>query len=319
MTHIVAFGEMLAEFMAEKIGQQLDAPGSFRGPFPSGAPAIFADQAARQGAKVSYIGHLGADAFGDAIHNRLQEAGVDLRYTLREALPTGTAFVAYASDGSRNFVFNVAASASGRLSRKSVPEDVLRDCKFLHVMGSTLNNAGAIEAAYELLQQAKQHGTKISFDPNIRTEMLQYKPMAEALWRVFECCHVFLPSESDFAFFFPGESLENAVARCFERADLESVVLKLGNGGCRYYDRQRTIQAKPLQVTEVDPTGAGDCFGGTFMAAIALGEDPARALLKANAAGALAVTQLGPMEGNSSSEQLTTFLQEELSHDCRIA
>lgn len=319
MTHIVAFGEMLAEFMADRIGQRLDETGSFKGPFPSGAPVIFADQAARQGAQVTYIGHLGKDAFGDAIYNRLLDAGVDIKCVRREPLPTGTAFVTYAADGSRSFVFNIAASASGQLGKNSIPSNVLEGVQFLHVMGSTLNSEGAIEAADELLRQAKQFNVRISFDPNVRLEMLQFKPMAAALRRVFDCCHVFLPSESDLAFFYPDLSLEHAVQQCLKRDGLEWVALKLGNGGCRYYDRNQSFHAKPLPVTEVDPTGAGDCFGGTFLAAIAQGFEPARALHLANAAGALAVTRLGPMEGNSTPDQLNHFLQEDLPNDCQIA
>ncbi|WP_210725874.1 hypothetical protein [Modicisalibacter radicis] len=51
---IVTAGEMLAEFVAERPGQRFDAPGRFQGPFPGGAPAIFASQAARMGARVAY-------------------------------------------------------------------------------------------------------------------------------------------------------------------------------------------------------------------------------------------------------------------------
>jgi hypothetical protein len=44
MSDVVTIGELLAEFVAERVGQTLLEPGTFLGPFPSGAPAIFADQ-----------------------------------------------------------------------------------------------------------------------------------------------------------------------------------------------------------------------------------------------------------------------------------
>ena len=59
---------------------------------------------------------------------------------------------------------------------------------------------------------------------------------------------------------------------------------------------------------EVDPTGAGDCFGGTFVGCLAQGIAPARALQLATAAGAMAVTRKGPMEGNSTMAELEAFL-----------
>ena len=48
MAQIVTIGEILVEIMATRIGQTFLEPGLFAGPYPSGAPAIFADQAAKR-------------------------------------------------------------------------------------------------------------------------------------------------------------------------------------------------------------------------------------------------------------------------------
>ena len=57
-----------------------------------------------------------------------------------------------------------------------------------------------------------------------------------------------------------------------------------------------------------DPTGAGDCFCGTFVTLIASGFAFREALELANAAGALAVTKVGPMEGNSRLADIQAWL-----------
>ena len=49
MTEIWTMGEMLVEIMRPRAGIQLSRAGEFLGPFPSGAPAIFIDAAARLG------------------------------------------------------------------------------------------------------------------------------------------------------------------------------------------------------------------------------------------------------------------------------
>lgn len=49
MKKIVVIGEILVEIMADTIGKGFDTPQPLTGPFPSGAPAIFADQAAKLG------------------------------------------------------------------------------------------------------------------------------------------------------------------------------------------------------------------------------------------------------------------------------
>ena len=59
---------------------------------------------------------------------------------------------------------------------------------------------------------------------------------------------------------------------------------------------------------EDDPTGAGDSFGGAYIALRLNGHDAASALRYANAAGARAVTRIGPMEGTSTLAELDALL-----------
>ena len=63
-----------------------------------------------------------------------------------------------------------------------------------------------------------------------------------------------------------------------------------------------------FKVNEIDPTGAGDCFGGAFTA-LWLSDMPIdEALTLAAAAGAMAVTQRGPMEGAMPLATLRAFV-----------
>jgi len=56
MKAIWTAGEALCEIMRETCDVGLEAAGTFRGPFPSGAPAIFADTAAKLGCPSGLIG-----------------------------------------------------------------------------------------------------------------------------------------------------------------------------------------------------------------------------------------------------------------------
>ena len=89
---------------------------------------------------------------------------------------------------------------------------------------------------------------------------------------------------------------------------VKEIVIKRGAQGATYVDRNQQLEAEPLPVKEIDPTGAGDCFGATFVACRTLGLPPIDSLRFANAAGARAVTQRGPMEGASSFKQLRETL-----------
>ncbi|AOJ11103.1 sugar kinase [Burkholderia mayonis] len=311
MAAIVAAGELLAEFVAAQRGQGFDVPGAFAGPFPSGAPAIFADQAARMGVSVAYAGCVGKDAFGDAIVARLAGHGVDVAHVRRAARPTGIACVAYRADGGRQFVFSIEGSASALLEPADVDPSMFADCRYFHAMGSSLTSENAIAAVKRGVIEAARVGAKISFDPNVRAEMLAFAPMRSALREMLDACHLFLPSEADLPFFCGPQPAERAIAGLLATHPLlERVVLKRGAAGSAAFDRTGSVAAPAYETAEVDPTGAGDCFGGTFVACVIAGLPVATALARANAAGALAVSRVGPMEGNSMPDEIDRFLAE---------
>jgi fructokinase len=175
-------------------------------------------------------------------------------------------------------------------------------------MGSSLYNRGAILAARAATAEARRRGSRISFDPNIRPELMGSAEVREALWETLEICDLFLPSESDLRFFYPSLSRDEVFKRILERPSLEAVILKQGARGSSYIARKWRMEARAFEVTEIDPTGAGDCFCGTFLACLVIGAPVEEALVRANAAGALAVLRRGPMEGNSSKRDLDSFI-----------
>jgi fructokinase len=309
MADVLTLGELLAEFMAERVGQTFLEPGTFLGPYPSGAPAIFADQVAKTGTSAAFIGCVGIDGFGDLILNRLRGDGVEVAGIRRtERLPTGTAFVTYRKDGSREFIFNLANSASSQIEADSVDPTLTEGCRFFHVMGTSLNSEGSIAAIKRAIGQVKGGGGKVSFDPNIRREVMSSGLIREAIDFVLHQCDLLLPSEADLQYFCGDLPEAEAVRQLLSKERVEQIVVKNAAKGSAYYSRDRSIRVPAFKVTEVDPTGAGDCFGGTLISCLIQGMDIERALTLANAAGALAVTKRGPMEGNASLSELERFI-----------
>ena len=133
MAQIVTIGEILVEIMATRIGQTFLEPGLFAGPYPSGAPAIFADQAARVGAATALIGCVGPDDFGTL--NLEPPAGQRRRRARRSAAvpgtTTGSAFVTYRADGGRDFIFNIANSAAAALDAAQLEPGAVRGLPLL--------------------------------------------------------------------------------------------------------------------------------------------------------------------------------------------
>jgi tagatose kinase len=307
---LIVVGEILVEMIATEVGQSLRSPGLFSGPYPSGAPAIFADQAARVGCGVALVGSVGDDPFGSLNIDRLKSSGVDIRaIQVINERPTGTAFVAYKPDGSRDFIFNIASSAAGLIHPSQLDPEMFRDCRIFHVMGSSLISPQVSDVIRRGMALARDSGAQLSFDPNVRKELLRDPNVADALQQILSVTDIFLPSEADLHYLYPQVTEDEAIGNLLRRG-VRMVVLKRGAGGSTYFDRDQRIDIGPIKVQEVDPTGAGDCFGGTFLSCLLQHLPPERALELANAAGTLAVLVRGPMEGNSTMDQLQAFLSE---------
>ncbi|CDY75154.1 Fructokinase [Caballeronia glathei] len=305
---ILTMGEILVEIMATERGQSFRRAGTLIGPYASGAPAIFIDQVARAGSRGALIGCVGDDDFGALNVERLRADGVDVSgiSVVRNAT-TGSAFVTYREDGERDFIYNIANSASGHLSVSNVRDDLLADCTHFHVMGSSLFSFRIIEAMKKVIETVKAQGGTVSFDPNIRKEMLRIPEMREALDFILDYTDVFLPSGHEVMLLASATTEEGAIEELLRRG-VREVVVKRGKDGCSHHDGSHEIRMPALRVEEVDPTGAGDCFGATYIACRSQGFGIEDALRYACASGARAVTFRGPMEGTATLAQLDAFI-----------
>ncbi|MBS0449341.1 MAG: sugar kinase [Proteobacteria bacterium] len=308
MSKVMTIGEILVEIMATRRGQTFREPGLLRGPYPSGAPAIFIDQVARLGQPAGIIGCVGDDDFGLLNIERLKRDGVDTSaiHVVKQAT-TGSAFVTYREDGERDFVFNIVNSACSNLNAGHVDAKVLKDCRHFHVMGSSLFSFRIIDTTKKAIEIVKAQGGAVSFDPNIRKEMLRIPEMRAALRFILELTDVFLPSGHEVTLLADAADEAGAVREILGLG-VKEIVVKRGASGSTYFDATQRVDAEALPAHEVDPTGAGDCFGATFVTCRLQGHAPDRALRYANAAGAAAVSQVGPMEGTADFAALDALV-----------
>lgn len=308
MKKVVTIGEILVEIMAVEPGDGFREPIALVGPFPSGAPAIFIDQVAKLGHPCGIVSAVGSDDFGRVNLDRLAADGVDISaIAIDPEVPTGSAFVRYRPDGNRDFVFNIKHAACGAIAPTAAARALIAEAGHLHVMGSSLFSPAVVDLVTEAIAAVKGRGGTVSFDPNVRKEILGLPGMSRALSRVLAETDLFLPSGGELFLFAEAETEAEAVARILATG-VKAVVVKAGAEGARYYDHAGTVSAPAFPVTEIDPTGAGDSFGAAFVVAWLAGVPPREALISANACGARAVTVKGPMEGTSTTAERDAFL-----------
>lgn len=307
---VITIGECLVEIMRDRRDVPHYVPGIYLGPYPSGAPAIFIDACARLGLKAGIIGAVGKDDFGKLLIDRLKGDGVDVsQVKILEDNTTGVAFVTYFSSGSRQFIYHVKHAAAGQIFPEDVNPDYVKRSRVLHLMGSSLSiNENCRNACYKAVEIAVAHGKIITFDPNLRPELLDISVIREICRPILEVAKVVLPSgvEAE-ALTGVGDPVE--AGRKILECGPEIAVIKLGEKGSIAVTKDEVIKIPAIKVKEVDPTGAGDVYDAAFVFGL-LNNWPLEKILRfANAAGAIKVTRFGPMEGPISREEVEDFLR----------
>lgn len=264
---VVSLGELLVEIMRKELDQPLDRPADFIGPFPSGAPAIFIDAIARLGRRAGFIGVVGNDDFGKCIVDRFKRDGVESTHVkIMDGYSTAVAFVMYRSDGSRKFLFHIPYAAAGQLKPDHIVPEYLKNVKYLHIMGSALSiNEGSREACYKAMRLVRENGGKITFDPNLRPELLGIDKIRAICQPVLENCDIVMPSGDEACMLAGiGTAVEDACKKLLDQG-INIVALKRGEKGSVIYTRDESLVVSSFKVEEVDPTGAGDCFDAGFV------------------------------------------------------
>ena len=311
MPEIVIMGELLVEIMRPKEDIPLYESNYFRGPFPSGAPGIFISTAARLGHSTAIISGVGADDFGENIMRRLKKDGVDVsRVIVSEEGRTGIAFVTYFADGERKFLFYTDNSP---FTKAKAPESMqgFEDTKYMHIMGcSLMSDMNFAREIVKFMNMMKGAGVKVSFDPNIRPEIMKDKAVFDLLQEVFMSSSILMPGVSEIKMFTGKEDVDEAIKAVFENPSLEVLVLKNGSKGSKIYTRKGLEVEQPIyKVVQEDATGAGDSYDAAFICGLAEGKSLAEAAKMGAAAGALNAAAFGPMEGSISPATVREMIE----------
>jgi sugar/nucleoside kinase (ribokinase family) len=285
---LLVVGEILAAFMRPERGVPLDRTGPIVGPFPSGAPAIFASAAARLGATTEMCAVVGDDPFGRMLVDRLRRDGVGVGSIRTDpAATTATAFIAYEHGGERNFVFHVTDAAASRLHSDDLG-DLPERARWLHLSGSALAFGESLaRTTLEAVRRARAAGATISIDPNIRVEATSPQIRDRLRWLIAQGDIVF-PSNNEL------ESLGVDESPLAARGAI--ICTTRGAEGAWLRTGEDTVHIPAPRAEEIDPDGAGDIFAAGFVAAIMSGATPIEAARVGCRVASDSVDVFGPME-----------------------
>ena len=266
-----------------------------------GSTGIFAAVSGGLGAKVGFVGLLGRDYFGDFLHARLAEYGVDTGGIRRERdILTGLT-VSLVREGERALV-TVLGSIAG-LRSEDLPWDYIRQGRHLHLASYYLQTCLRPEIG-GILAAARQAGMTTSLDPG-------WDPREEWDWPAVAALlpdvDIFLPNETE-ALHLIGTADINAALAAMLAAGAGIVAVKQGAEGAIAGRGAERVKAPPLRINVVDTTGAGDSFDAGFVHAYLQGNDLASCLGFANASGALAACRVGGADGAPTADDVISFM-----------
>ena len=306
-TDILAFGEAMVEFNQTGAGGgRLYLQGL------GGDTSNFAISAARQGASVGYLSALGDDAHGRLLRALWDREGVDHRgVSTDSAASTGVYFVTHGAGG-HQFDFLRAGSAASRLLPAGLPAERIAAAKVLHLSGISLAiSDSACDAGFAAIDIARAAGVQVSFDTNLRLKLWPLARARAVMTEALRRCDICLPSLDDLTAITGLADPDSLVDHCLALGACV-VALKLGAQGALVADRMGRHRVAPHPCQPLDATGAGDTFGGAFVARLIAGDGPLDAGRYAAVAAALSTEGYGAVDPIPTAARVRAALHAEV-------
>ncbi|BBP92723.1 hypothetical protein BsIDN1_63410 [Bacillus safensis] len=140
----------------------------------AGAESNVAVGLARLGFRVGWMSKVGADSLGTFILEELQKEGVDTSAVLRsnDGSQTGILLKSKVMDGDPDVTYYRKGSAASTMSPSDFPAAYFKQAGHLHMTGIPPALSSGMRAfSFRVLQEMKEAGKTISFDPNLRLQL----------------------------------------------------------------------------------------------------------------------------------------------------
>lgn len=314
---VVAIGELLIDFTENGVSEQenpmLEAN-------PGGAPCNVLSMLQRLGKKTAFIGKVGKDAFGEMLKEVVEAQGIDTTNLLMdETVPTTLAFVHTEKNGDRSFSFYRNPGADMMLRSEEINMDVLKNATIFHFGTLSMTEEQVAAATKTAVQKAKEAGSIISFDPNLRPPLWKSLEMAkEKMWYGISQCDILKISDDEIAFLTGTEDIDIGISRILKKYQPSLICATMGRNGSKAYFKGKTVFAKPfLREDTVETTGAGDTFMACVLNTVLeknmddLTEEDLSTMLEfANGASSIITTRKGALKVMPQKQEILALLKE---------
>ena len=305
---LVTMGRVGVDLYPEQSGVPLAKVRTFAKSL-GGSPTNVAVGAARYGHRAAVITKVGADGFGDYVHDALRDFGVDDRFVGRDPeLRTPIVFCELLPPESPTILFYRQPTAPDmRVTADELDLDAIRDARIFWTTGTGLSAEPSGSATFAALEARGRHAVTVHdldyrpmFWPSpedARVQQLHALALATvAVGNVEECAAAV------------GGGAPEDLARRLLDLGLDLAIVKLGGEGVLAAWADGADRFPAVRVRVVNGLGAGDAFGAGVCHGLLEGWDVPRTIRFANAAGAHVASQLACADAMPDEAQVEALL-----------
>lgn len=264
MYDVTAIGELLIDFTMSKIYENENVMFERN---PGGAPANLLATLAKLNKKTAFIGKVGNDQFGHFLQQVLKNNNIDTKgLVFSQNVNTTLAFVHLDQYGDRSFSFYRNPGADMTLDIEEIDKSIIKNSRVFHFGSVSTTHEPVATATLECVKYAKECGSTISYDPNLRIPL--WDSLDHAKEKIFEglkYTDVLKISEEEFYFITGISDLEEGTKYLYEEYNLSLIFVTLGANGCFYRVGNYVGFKEGINISAIDTTGAGDAFFGGIL------------------------------------------------------
>jgi fructokinase len=255
---ITVVGEALIDLVIEHDGRVVARPG--------GGPFNAARTIGRLALRPAFLGRLSSDSFGSMLRASLDHDGVTLAVPDQAGAPTALAAVTVDAARTPRFSFYLHGTSAAELDYPQLSAAVPAGTTALHV-GSLALAMEPIASSIELLViSGVPADTLVLVDPNCRPQAIaDGDAYRSRLARLLLRADVVKLSAEDLDYLYPGIPGDAAASALLEHGP-GLVLMTDGPRPAVAFLRGQRVQMSIPPVRVVDTIGAGDAFGGAFLA-----------------------------------------------------
>lgn len=247
------------------------------------------------GADVSFLSAVGDDDHGHTIIDNLSKYNViSDKIKISKDNVTGTALITIDANGDNTIVVVPSANYDCDLEYLKENDDEFKKSDFV-----LLQMEIPLESIEYSIRKAKEYEKTVILNP---------APVHEGLDKdLFKMIDYLTPNETELDVLSRGlgdfDTIDEKIDALLE-AGVKNIITTLGEKGAYLVNKDTRVLVPAIKVKALDTVGAGDCFNGAFVSALANNTGIEEAIKFANQAASIAVTRLGAQEAIPTLEEV---------------